>query len=139
VKHGLGRANIPVGEQRSLNTAEKGLSPLKADFETKCQDLKDANELLELQEHLIQSVACPIRRRDINFSSRKEDQRSKEVVNGGYRAAHDPNFIADAILCYFKCLPERDKDIATLIYGESLEIHAASLKDLHRLYGEQGL
>jgi DNA repair exonuclease SbcCD ATPase subunit len=112
--------------QRSLDTAEMGVRVLKAGFEIKCDEL-------ELQEHLLYAVACPIRRRDINFSYRKEDQRSKEAVKGGNRAAHDPNFVADAILCYLECLTERDKDIATWIYGEPLEVHATSLEDLHRL------
>jgi chromosome segregation ATPase len=112
--------------QRSLDTAEMGLRALEAGFEIKCDHL-------ELQEHLLYAVACPIRRRDINFSYRKEDQQSKEAVKGGNRAAHDPNFVADAILCYFECLTERDKDIATWIYGEPLEVHATSLEDLHRL------
>ena len=112
--------------QRSLDTAEMGLRALKAGFEIKYEEL-------ELHGHLTHVVACPIRRRDINFSYRKEDQRSKEAVKGGNRAAHDPNFVADAILCYFECLTDRDMEIATRIFGEALEVHATSLEDLHRL------
>jgi DNA repair exonuclease SbcCD ATPase subunit len=119
--------------QRSLDTAEMDLSLLKVDFENKRQDLKDANEQLELQEYFVDSVSCPIRRRDINFLYRKEGQRSKEAIQAGNRAAHDPNFVADAILCNFECLTERGKDVATRLYGEPLDVHATSLNGLHRL------
>jgi hypothetical protein len=112
--------------QRSLDEADRDVCVLKAGFEIK-------GDLLELQEHLMDTAAGPIRRRDINFSFRKEDQHSKEAVKGGNRAAHDPNFVADAILWYFGCLTDRDIDIAMQIYGEALEVHATSINDLNRL------